>query len=263
MSGRGDAGGAAVIGLGAATRVHMRMSWLRLRRGRVGWAVALLAALPLVYTIALALGGHWGRGLFDDVCELYFRFLVPFVPSLLLASAVAEEVEGKTFTFVFARPAPRGALVLGKWAAATLPGVVLLAPTLALIWVVAHVRFAGDMLGELPHLLRVEAAALLALAAFGALAAAVGALFSRHPLVAVLGYLVLIEAGLGSAPLVLNLVALTWHARNLAELPLPSVDGLALAVPAWASALWLALVTPGLLAVTMAGVRGAEYRTDR
>ena len=75
-----------------------------------------------------------------------------------------------------------------------------------------------------PHLLRVELAAVAGLCAFGALAAAIGTLFSRHPLVAVLVYLMLIEAGLGSAPIVLNLITVAWHLRNVAELPLPD-DG--------------------------------------
>ena len=56
-------------------RIYGRMAWLRMRRGRVVWLAAVMFALPLVYVAGLAIAGHWGRGLFDDVCELYFRFL--------------------------------------------------------------------------------------------------------------------------------------------------------------------------------------------
>src|SRR5438445_10887007 len=100
----------AVMTMSSGAKIYARMTWLRLRRGRVMWAGALLLALPIVYVAALALAGHWGRGLFDDVSELYFRFLVPFVPALMASGAVAEEIENKTFTFVFARPAPWGVL---------------------------------------------------------------------------------------------------------------------------------------------------------
>jgi len=246
-----------------AARIYARMAWLRIRRGRMVWMAAALFALPLVYVAGLAIAGHWGRGLFDDINELYFRFLIPFVPALTASAAVAEEIENKTFTFVFARPAPRGALVIGKLWATTAPAVAVVVPSLALAWVVAQLRFSGDMADTWPHLLRVELAAVLGLCAYGALAAAIGTLFSRHPLVAVLVYLMLIETLLASAPIVLNLVTIAWHLRNIAELPLPDTAFMAVTVPWWGSALFALAVTPGLVALTTIGVNGAEYRTDR
>jgi ABC-type transport system involved in multi-copper enzyme maturation permease subunit len=251
-----------VIGVAAGARIYARMTWLRMRRGRVAWATALLA-LPIVYVVVLAAMGHWGRGLFDNVCELYFRFLVPFVPALTTASAVAEEIENKTFTFVFARPTPRASLVIGKLAAATLPAIALTVPSLVVAWLVAQLRFPADLATTWPHLLRVILAAVLGLGAYGALALALGTLFSRHPVVAVLGYLLLVEAALGSAPIVLNLVAIAWHLRNVAELPLPSTNFMAVAVPWWASALVALAVTPALAFLATVAVDGAEYRTDR
>jgi ABC-type transport system involved in multi-copper enzyme maturation permease subunit len=254
---------ATAMGLAASSRVYARMAWLRFRRGRLLWLAAAMFALPLVYVVGLAIAGHWGRGLFDDVCELYFRFLIPFVPALTASAAVAEEIENKTFTFVFARPAPRGALVIGKLWAATMPAILVVVPSLALAWVAAQLRFPADMADTWPHLLRVELAAVAGLCAYGALAAAIGTLFSRHPFVAVLVYMMLIEEGLGSSPLVLNLIAVGWHLRNVAELPLPATTFMALTVPWWGSALWALAVTPGLVFLTTIGVNGAEYRTDR
>jgi ABC-type transport system involved in multi-copper enzyme maturation permease subunit len=253
----------ATITLGEASRIYARMAWLRMRRGRVVWLAAAMFALPLAYVIGLAIAGHWGRGLFDNVCEIYFLFLIPFVPALTASSAVAEEIENKTFTFVFARPAPRGALVIGKLWAATVPALLVVVPSLAIAWVVAQLRFPADMAETWPHLLRVELAAVGGLCAYSALAAAIGTLFSRHPLVAVLIYLMLVEAGLGSAPIVLNLITIRWHLRNVADLPLPATAFMALSVPWWASAVALLAVTPGLVFLTNVGVNGAEYRTDR
>jgi len=251
------------VGLFAGARIYRRMAWLRMRRGRVVWLAAAMFALPLVYVAGLAIAGHWGRGLFDDVCELYFRFLIPFVPALTASAAVAEEIENKTFTFVFARPAPRGSLVLGKLWAATVPALAVVVPSLVLTWLVAMVRFPSDMADTWPHLLHVELAAIAGLCAYAALAAAIGTLFSRHPLVAVLVYLLVIEMVLGSAPIVLNLVTISWHLRNVAELPLPETAFMALSVPWWASAIVALGIGPGLVWLTCVGVNGAEYRTDR
>jgi ABC-type transport system involved in multi-copper enzyme maturation permease subunit len=251
------------IGLVEGARIYGRMAWLRMRRGRVVWLAAAMFALPIAYVAGLAIAGHWGRGLFDDVCELYFRFLIPFIPALTASAAVAEEIENKTFTFVFARPAPRGSLVIGKLAAATIPSIAVVVPSLAIAWLVAQLRFPADLADTWPHLLRVELAAVAGLCAYGALAAAIGTLFSRHPLVAVLVYLLLIEEGLGSAPIVLNLITVSWHLRNIAELPLPATSFMAITVPWWGSAIAALLVSPALVWLTCIGVDGAEYRTDR
>jgi ABC-type transport system involved in multi-copper enzyme maturation permease subunit len=248
--------------MGEASRIYARMAWLRMRRGRVVWLAAAMFALPLVCIAGLAIAGHWGRGLFDDVSGFYFLLLLPLVAALTASATVAEEIENKTFTFVFARPAPRGALILGKLWAATVPAIVVVVPSLALAWVVAQLRFPADMADTWPHLLRVELAAVAGVCAYGALATAIGTLFSRHPLVAVLVFF-LIEAALGSAPIVLNLVTVHWHLRNIAELPLPDTAFLSLTVPWWASAIFAVLVTPALVWLTTLGVNGAEYRTDR
>ena len=253
----------ATITFGAASRVYARMAWLRMRRGRLVWLAVAMFALPLLYVAGLAIAGHWGRGLFDNVCEFYFGFLIPFVPALTASAVVAEEIENKTFTFVFARPAPRGALVIGKLWAATVPALFVLVPSLAIAWLVAQLRFPADMADTWPHLLRVELAAVAGLCAYSALAAAIGTLFSRHPLVAVLVYLMLVEAGLGAAPIVLNLITIHWHLRNVAELPLPATTFMVLTVPWWTSAIAALAVTPGLIFLTNVGVNGAEYRTDR
>jgi hypothetical protein len=73
----------------------------------------------------------------------------------------------------------------------------------------------------------------------------------------------LIEAGLGSTPIVLAMGTVSWHLRNLAELPLPASQFMVMQLPAWGSALVGAIVAPLLLWLAAVGVGGAEYRTDR
>ncbi len=248
-----------MITLGQATRIYAEMSWMRLRRGKMVWLCLALLALPVVIAGVLAAAGQWGRGLFDSLLEIQFRFLIPFLPALLASSAVAEEIEERTFTFLFARPAPRPSLVLGKYLAIAVPLAAATALSVALSFAISMARFPSDASALVPHLLRAEAAALLGVLAFTALAIVIGAIFTRHPFVAVIGYLLIVEAGIGSLPILLNLIAVSWHLRNLAELPLPEIAFLTVQVPIWISALVPAVLGALCLGGAALSVKNAEY----
>jgi ABC-type transport system involved in multi-copper enzyme maturation permease subunit len=245
--------------LWAAARLYARLSLLRLLRGRLLWVCAALVALPLVGTVGLMLAGNGRRDLYDNILEIYFWFLVPFVPAVLAAPAVAEEVEQRTFTFLFARPAPRAALVVGKYILVVGLAGAAIAASVALCWLAAMLRDPSEIAENLPHLMRTEAGALLGVAAFAALGCAASALFTRHPVLALAVYLIVVEAGLGSAPVVVNLVAVSWHLRNVADLPRPNSYFFAVQVAPWLSALVAAAVAALALVVAARLVQNAEY----
>ncbi len=246
-----------------ALGIYRRMHWTRLKRGRLRFAALVLLALPLVGT-AIVL--PFARDLFDNVLDIYFRFLLPFVPALGASAMVSEEIEGKTFTFIFARPAPRWTMVIGKYIALTVPLAIGFVLSIAIAYGLASLRGNWeDFSAGLAHVARVEVAAVLGVFVYGAMAALLGSWFTRHPFVAVMLYLLMVEALIGSTPVIVNLVAMSWHLRNLAGLQLPETTFFAseLAVPLWVSSLVTAGV--GVLALGLAalGVTGTEYRTDR
>jgi ABC-type transport system involved in multi-copper enzyme maturation permease subunit len=248
----------SAISMGSAAGIYRELAWTRMKRGRLLWLCAALLALPVVGTGLLVIFGHWGRTLFDEVAEIHFRFLLPFVPALLASPIVSEELDQKTFTFLFARPAPRSAMVLGKLAAVVGPTLGMAALSVALTWALAMIRFPQDYAETAGHLARAEIATVVGVFAYAGVATLFGSWFTRHPFVAVLGYLLLVEAGLGSAPIVLNLLAMSWHLRNLAQLALPT-GSLTLDVPALVSAaVPLVLGSLGLGLACMA-VADAEY----
>jgi ABC-type transport system involved in multi-copper enzyme maturation permease subunit len=249
-----------VIGMGEAIGIYAGMTWTRLKRGRLIKAAAALLALPVVIAIPLVATGQWGAGFFQSMLEVYLRFLIPFVPALLAAPVVAEEIDSRTFTFVFARPAPRPALVFGKLFATTLPVALATMISIALVWLLAMARFASDMPAAMPALLRAEAAALLGVLVFSSLAAVLGSLFTRYPFVGTAIYLLVIEAGLGSTPIFLHVLSASWHLRNLAGVFPPVEPGLFhFDVPAWASALVALVITLLGLGGAALAVNGAEY----
>jgi ABC-type transport system involved in multi-copper enzyme maturation permease subunit len=240
-------------------KTYARLAWLSLKRKKLVWICAGISLLPALASIALIAQGNGGRDLYDNLLKLYFGFTVPFVPTLLLASAVNDEVEGKTYTFLFARPAPRSSMLLGKFAAATAAGAVMMVAALAVAWGLCLTRLQGDFGPELVHFLRSELAAVLGVAAFGALAAALGTAFVKHPLIAALIYLLIIEVWLGSQPVILNVAAISWHLRNVAELGQPANYGPTAHLPAAISALILAGLPAGLLALAGMRLKSAEY----
>ncbi len=248
------------MSLWASTRVYARLAWLSLKRGRLLWICAALALLPALASGVLLAEGNGGRDLYDNLLEIYFYFVVPFVPTLLLASAVGDEVDGKTYTFLFARPAPRLALLLGKWLSSTIAAAAIIGAAVALAWGLSMTRLSTEFGPELVHFLRSEAAALLGVVVFGALAITIGSVFVKHPLVAALIYWLAVEATLGSTPLIVNVVALSWHLRNLADLGQPSNFGPTAHVPV-ALSLAILLAAPALL-LSLAGLKlkSAEYR---
>jgi ABC-type transport system involved in multi-copper enzyme maturation permease subunit len=196
---------------------------------------------------------------FANVLMQQIGLPVPAVPTLLLASTLGDDVEGKTYTFWFARPQPRAAMLLGRWAAATAAAAAIMAIALALSWGLSMIRLSTDFLPELIHFARTELGALLGVAAFGALAIAIGTFFVKHPLIAAIVYLLLIEATLGSTPLVINVVALSWHLRNLADLGQPSNFGPTAHLSVLISAVILFIAPAGLLALAGFRLKTAEY----
>ena len=249
--------------VGQSIGIYRRMHWTRLKRGRLRWAMGILLALPVVGT-AVAL--PFARDLFDNVLDIYFRFLLPFLPALGASAMVSEEIESKTFTFIFARPARRWTMVIGKYVALVLPLIIGFAISICATYALSMARSTGeDFAGGLGHLARVLLAATLGVLVFGALAAVIGSWFTRHPFLAVMLYLLVVEALVGSLPVIINLLAITWHLRNLAGLPLPesSFFSSEFHVPLGVSAGVVGAL--GLLALLGAagGVSGTEYRTDR
>lgn len=185
-----------------AVRVVARISWTRLRRGRTLWMTALLGTIPL-------LAAAWQRAFEPDpaarwetIAQLMLRIFVTLAAALHLASAVGEEIEGRTYTYLWSRPMPRAALLLGKLLAA-LPALVVASWTaMAGAFFVAVGAPGMETAG---WLLRGLAAAALAGMGAGVFAAGVGAIATRHPFVFVLGYFLLAEQLLPFVPTVANL----------------------------------------------------------
>jgi ABC-type transport system involved in multi-copper enzyme maturation permease subunit len=227
----------------AATAIVRRLQLGETRRGRLLGYAGLLA-LPALAAIALAGAGHWGGGVFDELLEPTMGFLAPFLCATLFGPAIADEVERGTAGFLFVRPAPRAALLLGRLSVA---GPVLIGAACGAMLVsffALHLRFPDDIPRALPHLFAALFAMALALLLYALLAVGIGASFRKRPVGALL-VLFLVDAGLSRTPFVLRVLSPAHHLRAVGGFPDSGVALLPFTIPLWASALYLFALVAG------------------
>ena len=110
---------------------------------------------------------------------LYIRLIVPILGVFYGTSLIADEVDDKTITYLFTRPIPRRAVLLGKYLAYLVCTILLVLPSVVLVYF-AVVPIGGSTIAAgFPSLLTDLAALMAGLAAYGAVFALVGARFKR------------------------------------------------------------------------------------
>jgi hypothetical protein len=118
---------------------------------------------------------------------LYIRFIVPVLGVFYGTALIADEVEDKTITYLFTRPIPRSAVLLGKYLAYLVCTILLVLPSVVLVYFLV-VPTGGSGIGEsFPALVSDLVMMAIGLAAYGAVFALVGTRLKR-PLVVGLVY---------------------------------------------------------------------------
>jgi ABC-type transport system involved in multi-copper enzyme maturation permease subunit len=162
--------------------------------GRRTTLMALAAAAPILLAIVTRLTLASGTALLQvngrridseavfatAMSLLYMRFIVPAIGVFYGTSLIADEVEEKTITYLFARPIPRAAIVLGKYLAYVLCALSVVLPSAAVVFMVM-VPFE-DMAVLFRTFIGNLGVLALGLMTYGALFLWTGAMF-RRPLV--------------------------------------------------------------------------------
>ncbi len=175
--------------------------------------IAALAMFPVaMVSLVQYQGGHLER---NDRAEIALFILIPEVLCvmglLLLATpAVHGELEGRTWTFLAARPSGRGSILAGKYLAAVAWTVVCAWSSLAICLGILH----RDM--PVLHLVAPLAAlVLLACLAYGALFILMSVLFLQKAMVAAVAYTALMEVVVAWLPAMINHFSIQYHLRTL------------------------------------------------
>ena len=128
-----------------------------------------------------AVGGSTVFGMM--IWLLFIRFIVPVLGVFYGTSLIADEVEDKTITYLFTRPIPRSAVLLGKYIAYLVCTVLLVLPSVMLVFFLIVPTAGGSVAAAFPGLAADLGMLVVGLASYGAVFALVGTRLKR-PLVA-------------------------------------------------------------------------------
>jgi ABC-type transport system involved in multi-copper enzyme maturation permease subunit len=196
---------------------------------------------------------------------LYIRFIIPVLGVFYGTALIADEVDDKTITYLFTRPIRRGAVLVGKYLAYLACTVLLVLPSVMIVYFLIVPIGGGSIGAAFPALAADLGMIVLGLAAYGALFAVVGARLKR-PLVVGLIFAFGWEPGVLLFPGYLKRLTVAYYLQGLVPHAMPSDSTMSVLmqifqeVPTLASSLAaLALITVGTLWLASRAVETREY----
>src|SRR3954454_15753481 len=124
-----------------------------------------------------------GPAIFGLMIWVFFlRFTVPVLGVFYGTSLIADEVEDKTITYLFSRPIPKGAVLVGKVFAYLACTFFVVLPSVVIVYL-CIVPVRGSLGASFIDLLKDLALLAVGLAVYGAVFAFVGARFKRPLLI--------------------------------------------------------------------------------
>ena len=176
------------LAFGRAARAVFDLSLDGMVFSRRSLLMALLVAAPVAFAVLFrVLSATHGApplgpaDLYALMVAIYWvRNVLPLAALFYATSLVADEVEGRTLTYLLTRPLTRAAIFAGKFAAYLATTLTLALPAAVVTFFVLMTASGAPALGPAAaDLLRDLGVMLLALVAYGALFALVGVLLKR------------------------------------------------------------------------------------
>ena len=229
--------------------------------------MALVVGAPVLIALILRLLVALGAPFFDEprgggsgairmngpamfgliIWGMYLRFIVPVLGVFYGTSLMADEVEDKTITYLFTRPIPRGAVLVGKYLAYLGCTVFVVLPSVVLVYLLI-VPLKGSLGAAFPDLLKDLLLLGLGLAVYGAVFAFVGAKFKRPLLIGLIFVFGWEQAAL-AFPGYLKQFTVMFYLQAIVPHAMPSdgvvsmIQGLFRETPGLATSLfWLAVI---------------------
>jgi ABC-type transport system involved in multi-copper enzyme maturation permease subunit len=175
-------------------------------RGKTIWVAWIFAILPILLALTMEKAGK----------PLDWRELFPFLvmlsgvlAPLFMASALAEEIEDKTFTYLWSRPIPRWSVVIGKLLASIPIAGGIMCGSVA-------VCFFFSVGGSSDMLLRALAASVAGTTAICMVSSGFAILVPRAGMAVTYGYILVLDLPIGAMPFSLRNLSVTHQIREVA-----------------------------------------------
>jgi ABC-type transport system involved in multi-copper enzyme maturation permease subunit len=226
-----------------AAKVLARLSLLRMVRGKTMYITSLLVFVPLIIVL-----------LIKDREDLEWRLaveaalglVIPLGAAVHVSGAVNDELEQKTYTFLWSRPIHRASILFGRLLAMT----PLLFALGALSILLAAAASNDVPSGGIPVALGAVLGASVGCSLF---ALGAGAMYPRYATIITIAFLIFIEQIMAAIP-VAQKASIVAHARALAG------HGAGVVIPAKGHAIMGLLIVGGAwLALAYYKVTNAEY----
>lgn len=231
---------------------------------RRGIATALLAAVPLILAVGLALArvATFDILLFQSLMvPLFLQVILIFVTLVQATSLIREEIEDNTLPFLLTRPVSKPAVALYKYAGYLVAILVLLLPPLILAYAITQ-AYAGDPLGsDLNVLGAFLLATVLGSAAYGAFFMFLSVLL-RKPLAAGLLFGFVWESIVGSIPGNVPMLSIIHYLKSILKgmVPVGPLSGYASDISVTTAVLVLGAFTLAALVLAMIVFQTSEFR---
>ena len=205
-----------------------------------------------------------GMGVFGImIWMLFLRFAIPILGVFYGTALMADEVEDKTITYLFTRPVPRGAVMVGKYLAYLACTSLVVLPSVMLVYFL--LVSPSEIPGTFIQLVTDLGLLFIGLAAYGALFAFVGAFFKR-PLVIGLVFVTGWEQTAMALPGYMKRFTVAYYLQALVPHSMPAdgvvsiLQGMFRDAPAVTTALfWLAVYVVLFLYLAARAVDRREY----
>ena len=259
-----------VPGAGHAIAVTMRLQLKRFSRGKklrlaivalvlvVGGIIAAryLGSNPDAETVATAVQNGLDRG--------FLRLLVYLLPFLFASGVIAEEVEGRTLSFLVARPVSRWALGAGKYLASIALAVPLLALGVLVVHLACFATLPGPLVDEFPKTLRVMGSVSLLACCYAAFCMLWGAIAVEAAGIVATLHLAVLEFGMSLVPGPIRLLSMNYIASQLAGFEKTGIfSDITPAVPPLTAGLVLGAVTLVFFGLSLVAVASSEFRFSK
>jgi ABC-2 type transport system permease protein len=240
--------------------------------------MALVVGAPVLISVVLRLLDALGAPVFRVngssmagpaifglmIWVFYLRFTVPVLGVFYGTSLIADEVEDKTITYLFTRPIPKGAVLLGKFFAYLVCTIFVVLPSVVIVYL-AIVPVRGSLGASFLDLIKDLVLLAIGLAVYGAVFAFIGARFKKPLLIGLIFIFGWEQAAL-AFPGYLKKFTVAYYLQALVPHAMPNdnvislIQGIFRESPSLTQSLvWLAIILGLFLWMATASVERKEY----